>query len=308
MLVSIGIPCFNAERWIAAAIESAIRQTWQPAEIIVIDDGSTDASREIVRGFGEKVRLFQTDHAGGNAARNLALREARGEWVQFLDADDYLEPAKIATQLREANGGADADAIYSPYWFERHGEPAERWLGELDPRLDLFAQWIAWQLPQTGAVLWRKSALDSIGGWKAGQPCCQEHELYLRALQHGLRFVFTPTPGAVYRLWSEETVCRQDPRRTIAVRTELLDEAREWLRARGRWSEVHQRLMARACFEMARTLARDDLPAAAAYHRDREVKAAMAACGSAAPPLYRAVYRMLGFEAAERIARWRRKA
>jgi glycosyltransferase involved in cell wall biosynthesis len=153
--VTIAIPCFNAERWVTAAIDSALAQTWAECEVIVVDDGSTDRSRDVIGGFGSKVRLIQTNHAGGNRARNAALREARGEWVQFLDADDYLEPEKIARQFAESDGGKDADAIYSPYWFEREVAMKERWLGELDPALVLFGQWLAWQLPLTGAVLWR---------------------------------------------------------------------------------------------------------------------------------------------------------
>jgi hypothetical protein len=305
-LVTIGIPCFNAERWLAQAIESALAQTWPQCEVIVVDDGSTDRSREIARGFGDKVRLFETNHTGGNHARNVALRESRGEWMQFLDADDYLEPAKISQQFAEARDGADADAIYSPYWFERYGAEAERWLGELDPQLDLFAQWLAWQLPQTGAVLWRRTALESIGGWKDGQPCCQEHELYLRALQSDLRFVFAPTAHAVYRLWSEDTVCRKDPRRTIEVKTGLLDDARAWLAERERWTPQYQQIAARACFEMARTLARDDLSQAAAYHAERRRRDLIAAEGPAAPLSYRLAYHTLGFANAERLAAWRR--
>lgn len=307
-LVTIGIPCFNAERWLAQAVESALAQTWPACEVIVVDDGSADRSLEVARGFGEKVRVFQCDHRGGNHARNIALHEARGEWVQFLDADDYLEPEKIAQQFAETREGADADAIYSPYWFERYGEPAERWLGELDPKLDLFSQWLAWQLPQTGAVLWRRSALEALGGWKEGQPCCQEHELYLRALKAALRFVFAPTAHAVYRLWSENTVCRKDPRQTIRVKTGLIDDARAWLGERGRWIPQHQRIAARACFEMARTLARVDLADAAAYHAERKAQGLVAAEGPAAPCSYRIAYSLLGFAAAERLAAWRRKS
>lgn len=305
-LVTIGIPCFNAERWLGKAIDSALAQTWPDTEIIVVDDGSTDRSREIARSYGSRIRLLEAEHTGGNRARNAALREASGEWLQFLDADDYLEPEKIARQFAEANEGGEADVIYSPYWFEREGNPPERWISELDPELDLAALWLAWQLPQTGAVLWRKSALEEIGGWKPDQPCCQEHELYLRALKHGLRFVFAPTAHAVYRLWSEETVCRKDPRRTIEVKTALLDEARAWMTAEGTWTSRHQQVAARACFEMARTLARNNLREAADYHGNRRARGLLALAGPAAPWTYRLAYTLFGFEAAEKLAARRR--
>jgi hypothetical protein len=177
----------------------------------------------------------------------------------------------------------------------------------LEPSADLFTQWLSWELPQTGAVLWRKSALEALGGWKEDQPCCQEHELYFRALKAGLRFLYTPSPLAVYRLWSEETVCRKDPSQTIRIRTKLLDDARAWLSERSRWTHKHQRVTSRACFEMARTLARDNLPAAKAYHAERRAAGLIRLEGPAAPLPYRIAYRLLGFAAAERLAARRRQ-
>jgi hypothetical protein len=307
-LVSICIPVFNAERWLAAAIESALAQTWQEKEVIVVDDGSTDRSWEIANQFCDRgVRVLDGKHQGGNAARNAALREARGEWVNFLDADDYLEPVKIAQQFAEADRGAHADAIYSPYWFEQtDAAGTRRWRSELDTKRDLWTQWLSWELPQTGAVLWRRPALERLGGWKENQPCCQEHELYLRALMAGLRFVYAPTPRAVYRLWSEETVCRKDPRRTIQVKTALIDEARGWLVEQRRWTVEHHCTAARACFELARTLARTDIDEATAYHDERRRCGLILPDGAAAPRGYLAAYHLLGFRMAEKVARWKR--
>ncbi len=87
-LVTIVIPCFNNGQWLRQAIGSALAQTWPALEVIVVDDGSTDDSRAVAAGFGENVRAFSTDHLGAPHARNHALAQARGEWVQFLDADD----------------------------------------------------------------------------------------------------------------------------------------------------------------------------------------------------------------------------
>ncbi len=297
--VTIAIPSFNAARSVATAIQSALDQTWPDAQVIVVDDGSEDGSVAAVRAFGDRVLLLQSEHRGGNHARNVALRAARGEWVQFLDADDFLEPAKIEQQLAEASGGAEADVIYSPTWIEENGE---RRIHEIDPTLDLAAQWLSWQMPQTGGALWRTSALLILGGWKEVQPCCQEHELYLRALKAGLRFGFAPTPHAVYRIWSQETVCRKDPRLVIDVRTALIDELRTWLTESGRWTEAHRQIAGRACFEMARTLARTDLARASAYHRDRRARKLIHLEGPAAPRSYRWVHGTAGFSAAERLA------
>jgi hypothetical protein len=303
--VTIAIPCFNAERWIAACVESALGQTWRDKEVIVVDDGSTDGSLAILEKFGGAIRFIRTDHRGGNYARNEALRKASGEWVQFLDADDYLEPQKIAQQFVEAYGGTQADVIYSPTIME-DARTGVREPSEIDTKLDVFAQWLAWQLPQTGGGLWRKTALDALGGWKEDQPCCQEHELYLRALQGGLRFVFAPSAHAVYRIWSEQTVCRRDPVFVIHVKTALIDKLQAWMQEHRLWKDMHAEVAGRACFEMSRTIAKTDLTGAVSYHRERAGRGLIHLAGPAAPRSYRLAHRLLGFASAEKLAAFRR--
>lgn len=99
-LVSILIPCYNAAPWLAATLDSALAQTWTNKEIILVDDGSTDGSLEFARTYERQgVRVVTQANAGASAARNHALRLARGEFIQFLDADDLLSPGKTAAQL-----------------------------------------------------------------------------------------------------------------------------------------------------------------------------------------------------------------
>jgi glycosyltransferase involved in cell wall biosynthesis len=302
-LVTIGIPAHNNDRWIKKAIESALAQGPQ-CEVIVVNDRSTDNTALVASAFGDRITLLRNLGSGANVARNRVLKEARGEWIQYLDADDYLLPQKIEQQLLEADGGADADVLYSPIFTEeKHGGSTRRWWSEWHPEYDLFSQWISWELPQTGGALWRRSALEALGGWRPDQPCCQEHELYLRALQAGLRFQRTPTPGAVYRIWSQETLCRKDPRLTVLTRTKLIDTMREWLQGKREWTAQHQALGGRACFEMARTLARTNLGEAVDYYRARRRLGLMLPEGPAAPRAYRIIHKALGFSTAEIIAR-----
>ena len=298
--VSVVIPCFNAARWIRGCVESALAQSGVSVEVIVADDGSTDGSREILREFGNTIRLLETPHRGAPCARNAGLAVAQSEWVQFLDADDALTPDKLARQFAEGNGGTLADVLYGPVLIEEEGH---RRPSDLNAELDLFAQWFAWHLPQTGGGLWRRTALAALGGWKESQPCCQDHELYLRAMQAGLRFVFTPSPGAIYRVWSDETLCRKDPRLVVLEKTQLFNRARAWLTERGRWTARHARIAGQASFEMARTLAKVDLAEATAYHAEQRAAGLIALAGPAAPPLYRACYHLFGFAGSERIAR-----
>lgn len=99
-LVSILIPCYNAAPFLAETLECALAQTWPHVEIIVVDDGSRDASRAIAQGFGARgVKLFTQPNSGASAARNHAFRVSRGDFIQYLDADDLISPGKIAAQM-----------------------------------------------------------------------------------------------------------------------------------------------------------------------------------------------------------------
>lgn len=303
-LVTIGIPCFNSARWIKAAVDSALGQDWPETEIIVVDDGSTDGSQEILLGYGDKIRVILGKHRGANPARNDILKNAKGGWIQYLDADDYLLPGKISHQFAESEDG-DSDVIYSPVHIAENNTLRP---SELDTTLDIYSQWIAWQLPQTGGCLWRKEALERIGGWNESMPCCQEHELYFRALKAGLRFRYTPTPNAVYRIWSDETLCRKDKRLVIKIKTGLIDEMRAWLESRCLWTATTAAVASRACFEMSRTLVQYGLDEAATYHDARKALGLIRAEGPAAPAFYRLFYNVGGFRSAERVAWWMRAA
>src|SRR3954462_15159876 len=99
-LVSVLIPAYNAERWIADTLASALAQTWPRVEIVVVDDGSTDATLAIARRFASpSVEIVSQRNQGAAAARNRALAVSQGDYVQWLDADDLLAPHKLKTQM-----------------------------------------------------------------------------------------------------------------------------------------------------------------------------------------------------------------
>lgn len=106
---SVIIPCYNAQRFLGHAIDSALAQTIPATEIIVIDDGSTDESRNIAEAYGESVIVISERVGGAGPARNLAARRARGEWLAFLDADDVWLPSKLERQF----ASMPADAVMS---------------------------------------------------------------------------------------------------------------------------------------------------------------------------------------------------
>ena len=293
----------------AVAVESALGHTCDSVEVIVIDDGSTDGSPEVIQAYGDRIRSVCRQNRGGNPTRNELLAMATGEWVQFLDADDYLQPEKVANQLNSTGQACGTvDAIYSPHITEvwRDGRVVEQSTSVIDSAMSLEEQWIRWQVAQTGAVLWRRESLLAIGGWNEAYPCCQDNEVTLRAIQHGLKFHFCPDAGAVYRIWSQATVCRKDPFRVIEKKTHLIDQMKNWLQQQNRWTPALAAAAGQAFFEMSRTMAAYDLPRAVDYQQERRKIGDYQVCGPAAPLSYRVMHRVAGFELAERVARWRR--
>src|SRR2546427_4289384 len=116
-LVSILIPAFDAEEWIADTIKSAVRQTWPRKEIIVVDDGSTDQTLSIARQFAsERVSVVTQDNQGAAAARNHAFSICQGDYIQWLDADDLLAPDKIERQMEALDHGASKRMLLSSAW------------------------------------------------------------------------------------------------------------------------------------------------------------------------------------------------
>ncbi|TLX73212.1 glycosyltransferase family 2 protein [Labilibacter sediminis] len=100
-LISILIPLCNAEHFLKETVLSALNQTWKNIEIIIVDDGSTDTSYAIAKGFeSEKVKVYQQTNKGACAARNLAFKKSTGDYIQYLDADDLLAPDKIKQQMK----------------------------------------------------------------------------------------------------------------------------------------------------------------------------------------------------------------
>jgi glycosyltransferase involved in cell wall biosynthesis len=306
--VSILIPCYNAERWIAQAIESALNQTYVNKEVIVIDDGSTDGSLEVIKSFGDVISWESSSNKGGNISRNRLLELSTGEWLQYLDSDDYLLPNKVEQQVNFIVNFPNADIIYSPSIYE-YVEGEESWQDILsipephDPWI-LLSRWF---LPQTGSPIWRKQAIVDVGGWKVDQPCCQEDELYLRLLIADKNFEYCKYAGSVYRQWSENTVCKKNKPETLKQRLEIIGKAEDYLKQKDELTEDRQRAVNISRFECSRLIW--------TFHPEWAKLVVNKVLDSdpkfippihVAPFVYRWIFGFLGFNTAERIAKLKR--
>jgi len=294
---------------VAQAIESAVAQTWPEKEVIVVDDGSTDGSLNMIKRYGDRIRWETGRNEGGNAARNRLLELARGEWLQYLDADDYLLPLKLERQVRVLANLPDCDVIYSPVlcvrWSEANVEEKITQIPEpRDPAI-LLARW--W-LPQTGGPLWRKESVVRAGGWDPCQPCCQEHELYLRLIMNGARFEYFDECHAAYRDWHNGNgISKADVKEVLRRRLEIEQRLEQFLREHDELTEDRLHAINQARFEIARQMwLQDRSTALRIIESIEESYSQFMPVAPAVPALYRAAYSLFGFETAEKLARLKR--
>ncbi len=161
-LVSVVIPAFNGKDYIGETIESILAQTYRPLEVLVVDDGSTDRTAEIVQRFGEPVRYLRQENAGTAAARNRAVAESRGEFIALLDQDDLWVPHKLERQIPRFAEDPRIGLVFAGIeFFDTHsGKITSTYFpGDELGLCDLLAHVV---LP-VQTMLFRRSALEKIG-------------------------------------------------------------------------------------------------------------------------------------------------
>ncbi len=229
-LVSIIIPSFNAAKFVGEAIESALAQTYPHVEVVVIDDGSTDESVEVLRSFGEAIRWETGPNRGACAARNRGLELANGEVIQFLDADDLLYPEKIERQLPLLVESKRRLVFCDAHRRDEHGESLPdltRRDAPTDPVVFMLKDGL-----QTSAPLHHKENLLQVGGFRSDLPCSQERDLHLRLAASGLEFV--RLPEVLYLIRRREASISADSRRVLRQHLEIVGPIYRELETRGR--------------------------------------------------------------------------
>jgi glycosyltransferase involved in cell wall biosynthesis len=297
------IPCYNAGPWIAECIQSALDQTYPNKEVVVVDDGSTDNSLEVIRGFGERIRLETGPNRGGNVARNRLVKLSQGEWLEFLDADDFILPQKIEKQLTLLEACPRLDVVYSPtrLFYPENGEEVVSAVEDED----VFANYFRWAHFSTTSLLLRKEAVESVGGWKEDQPVCQEHELILRLLLSGKEFAIMPEALGINRMQYTNSVSRRSPMKVLHHKMALTERLESYLADRGELNDVRQFALAEARYHGARAAYPWDPAFAHELARKAAAKVSITLCRGLNTN-YKWAFRLFGLGFAERLAKFRR--
>ncbi len=200
-MISIIIPTYNRFLLLNQAVESCLNQSYQDIEIIIVDDGSTDATEERVKELlksewsDKLIFYFKQQNSGASAARNLGVEKAQGKYVQFLDSDDLLYPNKLELQLEEiTKHKADVCSCYGFMGAIFGAEDNEILGASFENKIDLMHKMCSGSvhIMQTTAPLWRKSFLDSTKGWNTSIAFGDDLEYHIRLLTKVSKICFIP--------------------------------------------------------------------------------------------------------------------
>ena len=205
-LVSILVPCYNAAPFIAAALDSALAQTWSEKEIIVVNDGSTDRSGEILESYRTRgVKVIHQENRGQCAANNRAFEECSGDYIKFFDADDLLAPRTVELQMERVAGNTTAVALCE--WGRFYGNDLSTFKLELRPiwkDMDSI-EWLVESWLEGGGMmqsaLWLvpRDLLEKCGLWNEDLSLINDLEFVARMLSHASEVRFAPGARLYYR-------------------------------------------------------------------------------------------------------------
>jgi len=202
-LVSIIIPCYRQAHYLAEAVDSAFGQTYARIEVIVVNDGSPDNTREVVRRYGDRITYLEQENRGLAAARNSAIAKSKGRWLQFLDADDLLHRYKLQWQIGDlAQNGARLGYCCTAT-FEK--SPFDRlrvvdYPGKVDDMFFALASlWERTPIP-IHSLLISREIFEWYGRFPEDMRANEDRLFFAKVALAGERFHFTPIVGAFYRM------------------------------------------------------------------------------------------------------------
>lgn len=220
-LVSILIPCYNAAPWLAATLDSALAQTWPHTEIILVDDGSTDDSLALARRYESRgVCVVTQPNRGASAARNHALRLSRGDFIQFLDADDLLTPDKVAAQMDRLRACPNG-SVASCRWGRFTTDPSlatfvdDTVFRDFAPIDYLLAHTGTAQMMHPAAWLVPRATAERAGPWDESLSLNDDGEYFARVVLASPQIAFAPAGASLYRSSLPGSLSRQRSRRAL---------------------------------------------------------------------------------------------
>ena len=178
-LVSVIIPTFNRAEVVSRAVNSVLNQTFKDFECIVVDDGSTDGTDSVLRGFADKIKLVKTENRGVSAARNTGAKFAAGKYIAFLDSDDEWKPKKLQKQLDFMRQSGFRISQTDETWV-RNGNFVNKSAKYIRPSGDIFYNCLEVCAVTPSSVMMERKLFFEYGGFDETIPVCEDYDLWLR--------------------------------------------------------------------------------------------------------------------------------
>ncbi len=220
--VSVIVPTYNYAAFLGDALRSVHAQTFTDWECIVVDDASTDGSAAIAQGFvrnDQRFRYIRMDlNSGVSAARNRAFAEARGEFIQMLDADDVIAPGKLEVQVRWMDEHKDVDVLYADYFaFQHTPDFSTKGAYRSDERIlgkgaAIVARLLRSNIFRLNTVLFHRSVLEDVHGFREGFRYVEDWDFWLRLAAKGASFQFVADQNAISGVRSNPDSLSSDKR------------------------------------------------------------------------------------------------
>ena len=231
-LVSVIIPAYNADQFIAQAIQSVLDQTYRSYEIIVVDDGSTDDTKDILRGFADQIHSCFQENCGPSAARNAGIKIAQGEYICFLDADDIWVPHKLEVQLAYMECHADIDFVFSDHQDFNAGDVLpgsflkdrmifEDSLIKEGPIQNAFLMLLQENFISTPTVMVKKACFEETGLFDEDLRSVEDRDLWLRI---AAKFTLACLPGILCKRRVHQSNISRQSELTIRSRIQVIEK------------------------------------------------------------------------------------
>lgn len=179
-VISVIIPTYNRAAFVREAVASVLGQSSLPGEVIVVDDGSTDETRQSLAAFSRQIHYVRAPHAGVSAARNAGIKLARGEWLAFLDSDDLWLPGKLEAQERFMLDHPGIQVFQTDEIWIRNGRRINPKRYHCKPEGHCFERLLERCLVSPSAVLIHHTVFDAVGPFDEHLPACEDYDLWLR--------------------------------------------------------------------------------------------------------------------------------
>jgi glycosyltransferase involved in cell wall biosynthesis len=183
--ISVVIPTYNRAHTLRRALDSVLAQTWPPSEILVVDDGSTDGTPDLLKSYGDRgVRVIKTRNQGVSHARNRGVEACTGDWIAFLDSDDEWLPQKLEKQLEVISATPQISLIHGEEIWIRRGVRVNPMNKHQKKGGDVFPDAVRLCCISPSTALIRKELFVEKGGFREDFPVCEDYDLWLKITAH----------------------------------------------------------------------------------------------------------------------------